>query len=365
MNLKGPKKLAALEEYQRNLGVERWDYVGDDHSDLCIWKAASACYVVGRKRSVLKHAEAVCTPTAVFRPKGSIGRAAIKALRPHQWMKNTLVFIPVITSHKIMEYKALLLSALAFVCFSACASSIYITNDLLDLDADRLHPRKNRRPFASGVLPIAFGPPLSAFLFLTAMTLSLLSLDPLFPAILLLYVVLSTVYSSYLKAKPIIDVVVLAMLYTLRIFAGSAATGIPISAWLMAFSLFLFSSLAFAKRHTELRRLLNENRTSADGRGYLVADFGLLESMGTATGSLAVLVLALYINSPETRILYRHPLCLWLVCPLLLFWVGRLWLLALRGRLDEDPLMFAMTDRVSLTVATLTASIAAIGTLNW
>jgi 4-hydroxybenzoate polyprenyltransferase len=286
-------------------------------------------------------------------------------MRPQQWVKNALVFIPFIASHSFTNIHKFLLSSLAFVCYSACASSIYVANDVLDLDADRGHPRKSRRPFASGALPVVYGPPLSAFLLIAGMCLSLLSPTWLFPEILLSYVILSMLYSSWLKQKPIIDVIVLAILYTLRIFAGGAAAEIPISGWLMAFSLFLFTSLAIAKRHAELRRLLGENRSAAAGRGYLVSDLGLLEVMGVPSGYLAVLVLALYIQSPETGLIYRHPQVLWLVCPLLLHWVSRLWLHATRGYLAEDPLVYAMTDRVSLFVAALTLAVVTISTLPW
>jgi 4-hydroxybenzoate polyprenyltransferase len=307
-----------------------------------------------------KNAESPRKLAALGSQRGDFGRALIEALRPHQWMKNTLVFIPLIAGRQLANPSKAMLSILAFVCYSACASSIYLANDLLDLDADRRHPKKSRRPFASGSLPVALGPPLSALLLLSAMALSLLAPDPLFPAILLLYVFLSTLYSSWLKTKPIVDVVLLAVLYTLRIFAGGAAAGIPISEWLTAFSMFMFLSIAFAKRHAELTRISIERHDSAAGRGYFASDLGLLESLGAASGYSAVLVLALYIHSPETRLIYRHPQTLWFVCPLLLYWIGRLWLFANRGKLDEDPLVFAMSDRVSLAVAALTAAIVAI-----
>ena len=276
----------------------------------------SVTSLVAKKRSLPENVDAAGAPAAAMPPRHSVTLAALKALRPHQWMKNTLVFGPLIASHGFADISKLMLSALAFVCYSACASSIYLVNDLLDLDADRSHPNKSRRPFASGALPVAYGPPLSAACLIIGLALSLLSPNRLFPVILLFYVVSSVLYSFWLKTKPILDVIVLAMLYTLRIFAGGAAAEIAVSEWLMAFSLFMFTSLAFAKRHAELRRLLGEKRHVAAGRGYLVADLRLLEVMGAATGYLAVLILALYIHSPETRPLYPHPRLLWPCMPI-------------------------------------------------
>jgi 4-hydroxybenzoate polyprenyltransferase len=363
--INGSKSLAAIEEYSREHNVDCWGYVGDDRTDLEIWKAASAIYVVCRKLSVPEACQAAGKLIAVFRPSQPFALAVIKGMRPQQWVKNTLVFVPFVAGHNFTSSKKLLLSILAFVCYSACASSIYLANDLFDLDSDRRHPKKALRPFASGALPVAFGFPLSALLFIVGMLLSLLSPSFLFPEILLSYVLLSGLYSCWLKAKPIIDIIVLAVLYALRIFAGGAAAEIKISEWLMAFSLFLFTSLALAKRHAELRRLSTENRRAATGRGYLVSDLGLLEIMGMTSGFQAVLVIALYINSPETRVMYRHPDLLWFLCPLLLHWIGRLWLYATRGYLDEDPIVYAITDRVSLIGAALALSVILISYLNW
>ena len=224
-NLKGSKTLAAIEEYSREHDVDRWGYVGDDRTDSEIWKAASATYVVCRKRSVPRACQAARQPIAVFRPSQPIALAIIKGMRAQQWVKNTLVFVPFIAGHNFTSSKKLLLSLLAFVCYSACASSIYLANDLFDLDSDRRHPKKALRPFASGALPVAFGPPFSALLFVAGMLLSLQSPNLLFPGILFSYVLLSALYSCWLKTKPIIDIIVLAVLYCAPDIRGRSGSG--------------------------------------------------------------------------------------------------------------------------------------------
>lgn len=232
-------------------------------------------------------------------------------------------------------------------------------NDLFDLDADRRHPQKRRRPFAAGRLPVTAAPLLLAVLVAVALGVSAL-LPALFLGTLGLYAFCSLAYALWLKWKPMIDVVLLAELYTLRVLAGGVVVGVTPSEWLLGFSLFMFLSLAFAKRHAELTRLKSESQWGA--RGYLVHDLGLIETLGAASAYLAVLVLALYIQAPGTRALYHQPAALWLLCPLLLYWTSRLWLIARRGLLDEDPIVFAFRDRVSLAVATLCAAILAVAT---
>ena len=283
-------------------------------------------------------------------------RPLVAILRPHQWTKNLLLLAPLILAHDLSPDK-FVCAALAIVCFSLCASAVYVINDLLDVASDRQHPLKQLRPFAAGTLDLALAPPLAAVLGSVGFGLAALLLPWSFSASLAVYVGASLAYTLWLKREPMADVLVLAGLYTTRLIAGGLATGVPVSEWLLAFSMFLFVSLALAKRHAELARLAGEGASVAQGRGYLVCDRSLIGSLGPAAGYLAVLVLALYLNGDKVRELYAHRLVLWLMCPLLLYWISRLWLLANRGELHEDPVVFAITDRASLVVALLAGMI--------
>lgn len=267
------------------------------------------------------------------------------------------MFVPALVGHQWAKWDVLASSACALMAFCLTASAVYVLNDLLDLQADRQHPQKRLRPFAAGDLPLAAAPWLLGLLVIFAAACCW-RLPMVFAGWLALYGVSSVSYSVWLKHKPMIDVVLLAGLYTLRVLAGGAASDIVPSEWLLGFSLFIFMSLAFAKRHAELARLKAE--LSWGTRGYLVHDLGLIETLGATSGYLAVLVLALYIHAPITRTLYRHPEYLWLLCPLLLYWISRLWLLARRGLLHEDPIIFAFRDRVSLMVGVLCVAVIAM-----
>lgn len=279
--------------------------------------------------------------------------ALLRALRVHQWVKNLLVFVPVMLDHKLFQPPVMLKALIAFAAFCCAASGAYVLNDLLDRDADRRHRIKRNRPFASDTLSPAFGMVLVPLLFGAALLWSLW-LSPKFLILLTVYVVLTTAYSVYLKQVAVLDVILLGGLYTLRVLAGVAASHVRFSTWLLAFSMFLFLSLAFLKRYAELSEL----QGGAEGlarRGYLRGDREWLGSMGGASGYLSVLVLALYINSEEVMALYRNPLLLWLICPLLLFWISRMWLLAHRGRIDQDPIVAAVRDPGSYAVGALVA----------
>ena len=239
----------------------------------------------------------------------------------------------------------------AFVAFSACASTVYLVNDIADLPADREHPKKRHRPLASGRLPITWAVATGAGLLLGAAMISAIVLTPAFGLILVAYMATNLAYSTWLKRKPILDVLMLAGMYAVRVEAGGIAAGVPLSMWILAFSLFFFTSLAFAKRCAELRRHASDGGHRPAGRGYLVEDLPILEGFGAASGYVSVLVLALYMNSPEMHILYGESRILWLICPLVLYWITRVWLLVHRGHLDEDPVVFAIRDRVSLCIA--------------
>jgi len=280
--------------------------------------------------------------------------ALLRALRVHQWVKNLLVFVPVLLDHKLLNPPVMVKALIAFVAFCCAASGAYVLNDLLDRDADRQHRIKRNRPFAADTLSRSFGVVLVPLLFAAALLWSLW-LSPKFLALLTLYVVLTTAYSIYLKQIAVLDVLLLAGLYTLRVLAGVAASHVRFSTWLLAFSMFLFLSLAFIKRYAELSELQGGAAEGLARRGYLRGDREWLGSMGGASGYLSVLVLALYINSEEVVALYRNPLLLWLICPLLLFWISRMWLLAHRGRIDQDPIVAAARDPASYAVGALVA----------
>ena len=281
-------------------------------------------------------------------------RAAIRALRPHQWAKNSLVLVPLLAAHLVSDLQAVLAALLAVAAFCLCASSVYILNDLLDLEADRAHPRKSQRPFASGELSIAVGLTLSPALLALAIVIT--SFLPIrFWLVLAAYYGLTSAYSFFLKRFLLVDALALAGLYTLRIIAGAAAIDVPLSFWLLLFSVFLFLSLAFVKRFAELDALQRQQRLRAAGRGYYVEDLSALQSLGSSAGYMSVLVLALYINSPEIEALYHRPKLVWTLCVLMLYWISRVWMMAQRGHMHDDPVVFALKDRQSLAIGVCAA----------
>jgi len=268
----------------------------------------------------------------------------LRAMRPHQWLKNILIFVPAATSHRIVEWNTFLPVAVAFFSFSLCASAGYIVNDLLDLQADRKHPEKCRRPFASGALSPASGRVAAVLLFLFALGSAWFVSTRCF-LFVCGYLLLSGAYSTALKTVPLVDIFLLSSFYTLRIFLGGEAAGVTVSFWLAAFSTFFFYSLATVKRFTELKG------AAAPRRGYQADDLSMLGLWGTASGCASVVVLALYINSAEVTRLYHQPAFLWPVCVAFLFWLNRIWMLANRGSLPHDPILFAVRDWPSYVVA--------------
>lgn len=278
------------------------------------------------------------------RPSEAYGATYLRALRPHQWSKNLLVFMPLLASHSLQGAGFVVI---AFVAFCLTASSVYILNDLMDLDADRAHARKRNRAFASGALPIGSGILLSVILLLVAILLSAVFTPPRFLAVLLLYYAMTFAYSVFLKRLLVIDVMILAALYTLRIIGGGEAAELEITPWMLAFSMFLFLSLAAIKRQGELVDRLESGETTSAGRAYVVGDLPIVIGMVLAGGYASVLVLALYISSPEIVRLYESPSVLWLICPVMLYWVSRMGMVTHRGRMHDDPIVFAATDRVS------------------
>ena len=282
-------------------------------------------------------------------------RAILRALRPHQWAKNALAVLPAFLAHRMAEPEILELTGWAVVVLSLCASGTYVVNDLLDRKHDRAHPTKRHRPFASGALSTQTGVGLAIGLVGGAFGLAALTLPPAFLVALGAYTITTLAYSLRLKSVPLLDVLVLAGLYALRVIAGGAATGIPLSEWLLAFSMFFFLGLALLKRYTELRRIEIGEMSADNGRGYAPEDAALVRAIGPACGLLSILVLALYMSSPEIQTLYTHPSWLGLALPALLYWTMRMWLLAHRGRMPDDPVLFAVKDGVSYGVVATVA----------
>ncbi|HEY1588108.1 MAG TPA: UbiA family prenyltransferase [Rhodanobacter sp.] len=352
-NLSGRSKAQALVAIY---GERGFDYAGNAAIDLKVWcHARSAIVIESGTRLTAAAARVTRVDRSFAIPRSSL-RLWAKALRMHQWVKNLLVFLPMLAAHRALDPVAGASSLLAFLCFGLCASSVYLTNDLLDLGADRQHPRKHHRPFAAGTLPLVAGPIAAVALLLVSFVLAWF-IAPAFLAVLFGYYVLTTGYSLRFKRIVMLDVVVLAMLYTTRILAGAAAVRTFPSFWLLAFSMFIFLSLAMIKRYTELAAALKLGKVTASGRGYDVDDIPLIQSLGGSSGYLAVLVLALYIDSTASQALYRHPHYLWLLCPLLLYWVSRAWAIAHRGIMHDDPVVFAVKDKVSLLLLVLAAII--------
>jgi 4-hydroxybenzoate polyprenyltransferase/phosphoserine phosphatase len=348
-NLAGERKAARLVE---RFGERGFDYCGNERRDLAIWRHANGAIVTrggaSLERDAARNAPVLCSfPFRVNRP-----RALFRALRPHQWAKNALILVPLLAAHVAGDPRALTAGVLAVVAFCLCASSVYILNDLLDLEADRAHQRKSRRPFAAGDLSILAGLVLAPILLGLAVLITVF-LPAKFQLVFATYYLLTLAYSFTLKGRVLVDAMTLAGLYTLRIIAGAAAVGVALSFWLLLFSVFLFLSLAFVKRFAELDALRRQQRLRAEGRDYQVEDLPLLQSLGTASGYLSVLVLALYINSPAIEALYRRPKLVWMLCALMLYWISRVWMKAQRGSMHDDPIVFALKDRVSLMIGLL------------
>jgi 4-hydroxybenzoate polyprenyltransferase/phosphoserine phosphatase len=345
-NLKGPKKLAAIQEY---VGDAPFAYAGDSSADRPIWEQAAANILVNAPRHDLNYARRTAKDELVIVTTSSKLKAFVEEMRPHQYAKNILIFVPLLTSHAYADISNVMTALLAFVSFSLCASGAYFLNDLLDQDADRRHPTKCNRPLASGALPIPVGVLGAIGLPVIAFSLSIILLPNVFTWVLAVYFVITNAYSFYLKSLSTADVMTLALLYTLRVAAGAAAIGVVVSTWLMGFSIFVFVSLAFLKRYIEVAALPEESE-NVQGRGYSASDADALFSLGIANITASVLVLALFVSSAEIVALYRTPELLWGLCFLQLYWGNRIWIGARRGKIDDDPVVFAVKDRVSQMV---------------
>jgi HAD superfamily hydrolase (TIGR01549 family) len=345
-NLKGKRKLAAI---RAHIGDAEFSYCGDSAADRPIWSEASQNVFVDAPHKDVAAAQSQNKAERIIISDQSAARAFIREMRIHQYAKNALIFVPLFTAHHYQDLTLLSNVALAFVCFSLCASGVYFLNDLLDLEADRVHAKKRFRPLASGDLPISLGIAGAILLPVLAFGLAGTFLNLAFIAVLAAYFLLTNAYSFFLKRVSTADVMTLAVLYTLRVVAGAAAAGIALSSWLMAFSVFVFVSLAYLQRYIEVAAL-SEAVDKVHGRGYSAADSETMFSLGIANITASVLVLALYINSEEVTVLYQSPIILWLLCLLMLYWGNRIWVGARRGKIADDPVVFAIKDKVSRLV---------------
>jgi len=357
-NLAAERKRARL---VAQFGEKGFDYVGNESRDLAVWSSARKAIVVSPNPRLKQAVVKVAQFESRFEERSASLGEYITALRPQQWLKNILVFVPLFAAHLFTEPVLFARTIIAFVAFCCCASSGYLINDLCDLPADRHHPSKRLRPFASGRLPLAYGLVMAPALVVLGGLLAWL-LSWVAVGFLLLYLTLTVAYSLRLKKVVLLDVFLLATFYTLRIIAGGIAAAVPLSVWLLAFSMFLFLSLAFIKRYAELVIMRSVDGDRAKARSYELSDAELLAFKGTASGYAAVLVLSLYIASGSVKVLYSTHQVLWLVCPLLLYWIGYLWLVAHRGKMYHDPLIFAVRDRTSriLILLMLAAALIAI-----
>jgi len=352
INLTKSRKLARLRER-----FGEFDYVGNSGADVVILAGSQEAMVANPTLGLRLALRKRHIPVArVFIDRRPVGRTLVKAIRLHQWAKNVLLFVPLLLSHKLTD-SSIVAAIAAFFCFCFMASANYLVNDMLDIESDRRHRSKRLRPFAAGDLSVAGGIAFSLALIFASMLLL-----PLLPRAFALwlgfYIVATLSYSLYLKRVAVVDVLLLSGLYTLRLLAGGAATGTEISPWLAGFSSFLFLSLAMVKRFSEIENLREMGGTATHGRGYLVADMEQIRSFGTSSAYAAVVVFMLYIARPDVTELYRHATRLWLIVPLLIYWLNRVWLLASRGDLDDDPVVFAMRDGMSLAVGAAVAVVA-------
>ena len=359
-NLKGKAKLHAI---RGALGTQAFSYMGDSAADAPIWESADEAIGVGMRPSTARILMKHRNPQLLEGNQAPRLRSLIGALRPLQWAKNLLIFAPLILAHELTTPSKIADALFCFFLFCAVASAGYIINDLLDLEGDRAHPIKRRRPIASGDLPIPTALLLLATLLLVSGVASWTWAEPELTLMLGGYLCLSLIYSFYIKRMLLLDVLVLASLYTLRVLTGGVATDVAVSPWLLVFSGFLFLSLAFVKRYLELLGASNENRPQISRRAYTIADLALVEAMGISCGFISVLVLCLFVNSSDVSLLYGTPHLLWMMCPVMLYWISRIWFLAHRGEIDDDPVLFALRDPQSYAAGALTlASLVAAAT---
>lgn len=345
-NLSGDTKLAAIVHDCEGAGFE---YLGNGVADVPIWKQAAVATLVqpsaGASQAAARLADGI--EVKQIETRRAERGPMIKAMRPYQWVKNGLLWIPLLLAQQVGNLEKSMHVAIAFACFCAIASATYMLNDLLDIESDRRHERKRKRPFAAGCLSISTGVTVLVGLLLGGFGVSLFALPVAATGMLAIYTALTISYSLYLKRKLFLDVLVLAGLFTHRVLAGAVAADVRLSPWLLAFSMFFFLSLALLKRYAELLATEGQGAESNSRRAYEVMDIGMVETMGLSAGYMAVLVLCLFVSSDDVTMHYPRPYVLWLIMPPILYWVSRMWFLARRKVLLDDPVLFAAKDRVS------------------
>lgn len=341
----GKKRDTLIQRFGRN----GFDYVGNSKDDLEVWSASRTGVLVNASDSISSRAAQLTQIEATFPRKYNPLRELLRGMRPHQWSKNLLLFVSMLVAQTYTDATLLFATTIAFVSFCLCSSAVYLINDLLDLESDRQHSEKYARPFANGQAPVIMG--VLAVPVLLAVSVLLASwAGAAFLGVLAIYFAITLAYSLYLKRVVLLDVLVLAMLYTLRLIAGASVADAMPSVWLVSFSMFIFTSLAMAKRYAELKTLEIEFGAWVGGRGYHTSDLSIIAQLGAASGYISVMVLALYIDSQDVMTTYLNQRMMWLLCPLLMYWIGRIWLVASRGELHQDPVIFATRDRTSYLV---------------
>lgn len=355
INLSDKNKLEAVDKL---IGNNNYTYLGNSDDDVSIWQHCKNAVLVNASSKVKKRVLRLdINIVNEFKPQKTTLKVLVKALRIHQWVKNLLIFVPLMLMEESVTIDHVISAFFAFIAFGLCASSVYLLNDLLDLEDDRHHKTKKNRPLANGTLSLLKGTLIFPILLLSSFLIAFTSLSLEFVGVLAFYYILTLSYSFFLKKKVLLDVQVLAGLYTIRIIAGTIAVSTPLSFWLLSFSIFIFLSLAIVKRYTELLQLKKDDRGGSRGRGYEVADIELLSSLGGSAGYISVLVMALFINSSQLTTKYSTPEFLWLMVPIMLYWITRVWIIAHRGLMKDDPIVFAINDKVSLFIAVLVAII--------
>lgn len=355
INCKGTEKAKIC---LSRFGEKGFDYAGDSKADLKIFKIARKVVLVRPSKAVQRKTKKNGNVDREFIENRGQLFQYLKAIRIHQWLKNGLIFVPLITSHKLFDLSLLFTSITGFFALCLCASGTYIINDLFDLNSDRSHPRKKMRPFASGDIPILKGVVLSSLLIVSGLTISIW-LDSAFSFVLCGYIGLTLGYSLVFKTIALVDTILLASLYTIRVIAGALLIEVNLSFWLITFSIFIFYCLALLKRVTELQNLSNSGCEKINGRGYSLQDANTLRGMGISSGLLSIIVFALYINSSDMLLMYSRPQVLWLICPLLLYWINMLWLKTGREEMHDDPIVFTIKDHQSQIVFGLVAMLLA------
>jgi len=347
-DLKGAEKVEAIKEC---CGTQ-FDYAGNSRADLAIWRVSRQAILVDPPKAVESEARKSGNVSRVISSPKTGLKAGVKSLRLYQWVKNLLIFVPAFTSHEWSNWHILTKCAIAFVAFNFCASATYVANDLIDLEEDRRNATKRLRPFASGECSILWGVIIATACMLAGFSLALVAGNHL-SAMLFLYIFITACYSLEMKKIFLLDVMTLAVLYTMRVMVGHVVTGIAFSMWLLSFAFFLFLSLAFSKRAAELISLGEGKQQTVPGRGYLAGDLQVITMAGICSGFLSSLVFALYVNSASVTLLYKRPAILWGILPLLLYYIVRVWIICGRGELDVDPILYTAKSKSTYYIAAI------------